>query len=133
MKKTYINPSWMFDHPQFTSIISVTQPKQFHFFAGRCPADENYECVAPGDMVGQVRYVMKVLTDQLKEVGADWSDVVHRRIFTVDVDACLQAQRDAEAMSYFDLDQMPGSTLVGVTRLTNPAFLVEIEIVAVTG
>lgn len=132
MKKDYINPSWMFDHPQFTSIISVTEPKRFHFFAGRCPADENYEVVG-NDMVGQLRYVMEALTRQLAEVGADWSDVVHRRIFTVDMDACLKAQEDEQIQAHFDPEQMPGSTLLEISRLSNPAFLVEVEIIAVTG
>lgn len=132
MKKDYINPSWMFSHPQFTSIISVTEPERFHFFAGRCPADENYEVVGK-DMVEQLRYVMDALTRQLAEVGATWSDVVHRRIFTVDMDACLKAQEDEQVLSHFDPAKMPGSTLLEISRLSNPAFLVEVEIIAVTG
>lgn|SRR5690625_4588899 len=133
MHKEYLNPEWMFHHPQFTSIISVTAPRTFHFFAGRCPADENYEAVHTGDMLGQFRYVMDALTRQLAEVGADWSDVVHRRIYTTDVDACLAAQNDESMRGYFDPDKIPGSTLIGVTRLSNPAFRVEVEIIAVTG
>src|SRR5699024_7094291 len=108
-------------------------PKHFHFFAGRCPADEEYKAVAPGDLLSQFRYVMEALTRQLSDIGADWSDVVHRKIFTTDVDACLQAQSDEQIKAYFDSDQMPGSTLIGVTRLSDPSFLVEIEIIAVTG
>lgn len=132
MKKDHLNPTWMFNHPQFTSIISVENPQKFHFFAGRCPADENYQAVAPGDMLGQFRYTMDALTRQLAEVGADWSHVVHRRIYTTDVDACLAVQNDEQIMAHFNLEEMPGSTLIGVTRLSNPEFLVEIEIVAVT-
>jgi enamine deaminase RidA (YjgF/YER057c/UK114 family) len=34
---------------------------------------------------------------------------------------------------YFDPDRMPASTLIGVTRLSDPDFLLEIDLLAITG
>jgi enamine deaminase RidA (YjgF/YER057c/UK114 family) len=47
------------------------------------------------------------------------------------MDACLAAQDDPEVLDLFDRARMPGSTMIEVSRLSNPDFLVEIEIVAV--
>jgi enamine deaminase RidA (YjgF/YER057c/UK114 family) len=131
MELTFTNPAGSFAHPQFTSIVTATHPEKIHFFSGRCPVDENYRCVAPGDMREQFKHVMRVLTAHLAAVGADWINVVHRRIYTTDMDACLAAQEDPEVLGLFDRARMPGSTMIQVARLSNPDFLVEIEIVAV--
>lgn len=133
MEISYINPEGIYKHPAFTSVVTVTEPKKLHFFAGRCPVDENYACVAPNDLLNQYRQVMKLLTLELEAVGASWTDVVYRRIFTTDVDGCLAAGSDPQILSYFDPDRMPPSTLIGVTRLSNPDFMVEIDLLAVTG
>ncbi|HSF26937.1 MAG TPA: RidA family protein [Actinomycetes bacterium] len=132
MEISHINPDGIYKHPAFTSIVTVSDPQKLHFFAGRTPADESYRCVAPGDMLAQYRQVMNILTRELEEVGATWSDVVYRRIFTTDVDACLAAAASPEIASFFDPDRMPPSTLVGVTRLSDPEFMVEIDLLAVT-
>jgi enamine deaminase RidA (YjgF/YER057c/UK114 family) len=87
--------------------------------------------VAPGDMRAQYTKVMESLELQLKAVGATWDDVVYRRIFTLDVDEYLRAQNDPQGRRYWGPDKLPGSTLIGVTRLSNPEFLVEVDLVAV--
>jgi enamine deaminase RidA (YjgF/YER057c/UK114 family) len=73
----------------------------------------------------QFKHVMRVLTAHLAAVGADWINVVHRRIYTRDMDACLAAQDDPEILGLFDRARMPGSTMIEVSRLSNPDFLVE--------
>ena len=49
-------------------------------------ADENYYPVSVGDYRAQYIAVMKNLEIQLKAAGADWNDVVFRRIFVLDVE-----------------------------------------------
>jgi enamine deaminase RidA (YjgF/YER057c/UK114 family) len=131
MKKEHINPAGMYKHPAFTRVVSVEGPMKLLFVAGQTPADENYNCVAPGDMRAQYTKVMESLELQLKAVGATWDDVVYRRIFTLDVDEYLRAQNDPQGRRYWGPDKLPGSTLIGVTRLSNPEFLVEVDLVAV--
>ena len=133
MKREHIEPDGLYRHPAFTSIVSVTDPGKWHFFAGRCSVDENYECVAPGDFLGQYRRVMETLDYELRTVGATWDDVVFRRIFTLDVDAFLEASaNDPVIGGYWNPERMPPSTLIGVTRLSDPEFLIEIDLMAVT-
>ena len=134
MDKEYVNPAGVFKHPAYTGVVTVTDPRRFHFIAGRCAADpDDYTCTAPGNFVAQYRQVMETLDIELKAVGATWVDVVFRRIFTLDVDAFLKAATDPVIAQYWDPEKMPPSTLIGVTRLSDPAFLIEIDLLAVTG
>ena len=134
MKRDLINPPGVFDHPAYTGVVTVTDPRKFHFIAGRTPADpETYEVVHKGDFAGQYRWVMKQLDIELKAVGATWEDVVYRRIFTLDVDAFLACQVDDEEISsYWEDGKVPPGTLIGVTRLSNPDFLIEIDLLAIS-
>jgi enamine deaminase RidA (YjgF/YER057c/UK114 family) len=135
MERELINPEGVFAHPAYTGVVTVTDPRRFHFIAGRTPADhETYECVAPGDFLAQYRHVMRTLDIELKAVGASWEDVVFRRIFTLDVDAFLEAQQtDPEIQSYWQPGKVPPGTLIGVTRLSDPEFLIEVDLLAITG
>jgi enamine deaminase RidA (YjgF/YER057c/UK114 family) len=133
MERQFVNPPGVFKHPAFTGVITVTEPQKFHFFAGRCATDDDYKCVAPGDFLAQYRRVMELLDLELRAVDATWDDVVFRRIFTLDVDAFVKASREDPVInSYWDREKMPASTLIGVTRLADPEFLIEIDLIAIT-
>ena len=88
--------------------------------------------MAKGDYKKQYERVIEGLTIQLKAAGATWSDVVVRRVFTLDVDALQQAMRDPATKRPENADHPPTSTMIGVTRLSHPDFLVEIDLIAVT-
>ena len=130
MKKTYQNPAGVFRHPGFTRIVTVEGPMRLIFIAGQTPSDENYKCVAPGDLKGQYLSVMKSLEIQLKAAGATWGDVLYRRTFVLDMDAYLRIRKDPSLPNYWHADNMPGSTSVQVSRLSDPQFLVEIDLLA---
>ena len=133
MERQHIEPEGLYRHPAFSAIVTVTDPGKWHFFAGRCAVDEQYRCTAPGDFLGQYRRVMEILDLELRTVGATWDDVVFRRIFTLDVDAFLEASaNDPVIQGYWNPERMPPSTLIGVTRLSDPEFLIEIDLMAVT-
>ena len=131
LTREHINPPELFRHPSFTRVVTVSGPMRLVFVAGQTPSDEQYRVVAPGDYLGQYRQVMENLSVQLKAAGATWDDVVYRRIFTLDVDALVAALRATAGAGYWNADTPPGSTLIGVTRLSDPAFLVEIDLLAV--
>jgi enamine deaminase RidA (YjgF/YER057c/UK114 family) len=134
MKRELVNPEGVFPHPAYTGVATVTDPRKFHFLAGRTPADpETYEVVHKGDFAAQYRWVMKQLDIELKAVGASWEDVVYRRIFTLDVDAFMACHlEDEEIAGYFEPGKVPPSTLIGVTRLSDPDFLIEVDLLAIS-
>jgi len=131
MEREHINPTGIFKHPAYTRIVTVKGPMKIIFIAGQTPSDENYQCIAPGDYRAQYIAVMENLEVQLKAAGASWDDVVYRRIFVLDVDKYLEVSSDPETPKFCDPDRPPPSTMVGVTRLSNPDFLIEIDLTAI--
>jgi enamine deaminase RidA (YjgF/YER057c/UK114 family) len=131
MGKEFINPAGVFKHSSFTRIVTVSGPAKLIFIAGQTPSDDAYQPVAPGDYRGQYVRIMENLAVQLAAAGAGWDDVTFKRTYTLDVDAYLKAVSDPGTPRYGDPSRQPPGTLLGVTRLSRPEFLIEIEIMAV--
>ncbi|WP_158881500.1 RidA family protein [Amycolatopsis anabasis] len=130
MEREEIDPPELYRHPMFKRVVTVQGDLKLVFVAGQTPTDENYECVAPGDYKGQYRQVMDNLDVQLCAAGATWDDVVFRRMFVRDVDEFFKIFADGDLPAYGD--GRPPSTLIGVTRLSKPEFLIEVDLMAVT-
>lgn len=130
MRRNELDPPELFQHPGYKRVVTVEGAMKLVFIAGQTPSDERYEPVAVGDYRGQYLQVMKNLDIQLKAAGATWDDVVFRRIFVLDVDAFVEMLFSNDDLPRFG-DGRPPSTMVGVTRLSNPDFLIEIDLVAV--
>ena len=132
MEKEFINPPELYKHPGYTRVVTVKGPCKFIFIAGQTPSDEGYQPVARGDMKAQYERVMEGLTIQLKAAGATWSDVVVRRVFTLDVDGLIKVLADPSTKRPEHAEHPPTSTMIGVTRLSHPDFLIEIDLLAIT-
>jgi enamine deaminase RidA (YjgF/YER057c/UK114 family) len=128
MERQHINPPGLYKHPAYTRVISVKGPTRLLFIAGMTPSDESYKPVAVGDYRAQYLRVIEGLDLQLKAAGASWDDVVFKRIFVLDVDKYQAATRGAKVP--WNPEKPPCSTLIGVTRLSNPDFLIEIDLMA---
>jgi enamine deaminase RidA (YjgF/YER057c/UK114 family) len=131
MARKYINPPGVFAHPNYTRVLTVDRPSKLVYIAGQTPADDKYKPVHPGDIRAQYIAVLEGLTLQLKAAGATWDDVVFRRMYAVDVPAFMKVISDPTLTLPWDKAHPSPSTLIGVTALSNPGFLIEVEIVAV--
>lgn len=129
MERVELDPPDLFKHPAFKRVVTVQGDTKLVFIAGQTPSDENYDCVAPGDYKGQYIQVMENLDIAMRAAGATWDDVVYRRMFVRDVDDFLKIFYDDDLPQYGD--GRPPSTLIGVTRLSDPSFLIEIDLMAV--
>ena len=130
MPKEYVNPPGVPQHPYFTRVLSITSPSKLIYIAGQVPSDENYKPVHVGDIRGQFIAVLDALSVQLAAIGATWEDVAFRRMYAVDVPAFME--RCVQDTTFpLPWKQPSPSTLIGVTALSNPDFLVELEIVVV--
>jgi enamine deaminase RidA (YjgF/YER057c/UK114 family) len=131
-KRDRINPAGLFKHPAYDRAVTVSGPSKFVFVAGLTAADEKYKCTAPGDYPAQYLEINRQLDLVLKESGARWDDVVFRRIFAVDVEQFQQKVLMDRTISVpWGSDYAPPSTMVGVTRLSNPDFVLEVDLFAV--
>ncbi|WP_052298572.1 RidA family protein [Francisella hispaniensis] len=132
MNKKIHNPDLLYVHPAYSRAITISDPNRFHFIAGCTPADINYKCLHKGDMLKQYCAVMDGLDITLKDIGATWDDVVYRRIYVLNMDEFIKIQTTYDTKEWFTKGKYPPSTLVEVTRLSNPDFLIEIDLMAIT-
>ena len=68
--------------------------------------------------------VLDGLTLQLRAAGATWDDVVSRRMYALDVPDFLKVLNDRTLSVPWDVNRPSPSTLIGVTALANPGFLI---------
>jgi 2-iminobutanoate/2-iminopropanoate deaminase len=98
------------------------------FVGGQVARDRSGNVVAPGDLAGQFRQAMDNVILVLEEAGFRLRDVVKMNIYIsdmTDLSKLLEVR-----LTYFE-DVAPPSVLLGVSRLANPAFLVEVDAIAV--
>lgn len=112
----------------YTQVIRATGATQVHV-AGIVPLNREAELVGEGDLQAQVRAIVDSMGKALAAGGASPADVVRITMYTLDVDR-YRAEGHPELLKFFN-GQLPVSTLVGVTRLADPRFLVEIEATAI--
>ena len=131
MSREYINPPGLFKHTHYTRVLTVDKPSKLIYIAGQTPADDKYQPVHAGDVRAQYIAVLEGLTLQLRAAGASWDNVVFRRMYAVDVPAFVKVMNDTTVALPWDKSKPSPSTLIGVTALSNPGFLIEVEIIAV--
>lgn len=86
------------------------------------------EVVGKGDAYAQTRYILQMIEEVLRQVGADMSDVVRTRMFVTDISKWEEIGR---AHGEFFKDIRPVATMVEVKGLIDPDLLVEIEAQAI--
>jgi enamine deaminase RidA (YjgF/YER057c/UK114 family) len=125
-----INPSDIYQPYKnfYTQVIRATGTTQVHV-AGIIALNKQGELIGEGDLQAQVRAITENTGHALAAAGAKPADVVRITIYTLDVDR-YRAEGHQEVLKFFDGD-LPVSTLIGVTRLADPRYLVEIEMTAI--
>ena len=98
------------------------------FVSGQVAFDRHGSVVGVDDVEAQARQAFRNLAAVLEAAGASFADVVKLTYFVRDIEAVgvIRAVRD----EFVDTANPPASTLVEVSRLFVPEFLIEIEAVA---
>ena len=96
--------------------------------SGSAAVGEDGKLVGEGDMYEQTRQCIRVISAALEKAGCGLEDVIRTRTYVTDID---QWEQVARAHSAAFGAAPPAATLVEVSRLINPAMLVEIEADAV--
>ena len=97
---------------------------RFVAVSGSASVGENGEIVGPGDMYAQTVRCIEVIDAALQQAGASLTDVVRTRVYVTDIDRWEEV---AKAHSAAFGDNAPATAMVEVSRLIDPAMLVEIE------
>jgi enamine deaminase RidA (YjgF/YER057c/UK114 family) len=98
--------------------------------AGTTSVDENGAVVGEGDAAAQTTQALRIIEAALTALGASMRDVVRTRIFVINI-ADWEAIGKAHGEYFRDI--RPAATMVEVSRLIDPALLVEIEAEAIVG
>jgi enamine deaminase RidA (YjgF/YER057c/UK114 family) len=95
---------------------------------GTVAVDENNQLVGGESAYEQTKFIISKIEKVLGKAGASLSDVVRTRIFVTDISRWEEYGR---AHGEFFSDIRPCTTMVEVSKLISPDYLVEIEATAI--
>jgi enamine deaminase RidA (YjgF/YER057c/UK114 family) len=95
--------------------------------SGTVAVDEEGNTVGIGRPYEQTAFILRKIGQALERAGCSQADVIRTRIYVTDISNWPEVAR-AHAETYGDI--RPASTLIEVSALVDPSFLVEIEATA---
>lgn len=95
---------------------------------GTVASDADGSVVSPDDAYAQTKFIYQKIEKVLHQAGAAMSDVVRVRMFVTDIS---RWQEYGRAHSEFFKEIKPCNTMVEVSALIEPAYLIEIEATAI--
>jgi enamine deaminase RidA (YjgF/YER057c/UK114 family) len=126
----FVQPEGLNTPATYTHVVTARSGTTV-FISGQVALDADGQVVGRGDLRAQARQAHENLKIALAAVGASFANVVKMTTFVVEFKPgdreLLAAVRD----EYLPRANRPASTLVGVSALAIPEYLIEIEAIAV--
>ena len=130
MSTSFHNPPALCPTFGWTHVVASSGSRTFHV-SGQVGIDAAGKVVEPGDLRRQTEQAFENIRLALSAVGATFRDVVCTRLYVVNLrPEHVPIIREVRSR-YVDAANPPASTLVGVTALVGPEWLIEIEATAV--
>ena len=118
----------VFDPPAYSQAIKVTGAETIIFISGQVDYDAKGGPGHLGDFAGQARATLAALKAQVEAAGGTVANIVKLNTYLIDLRHRTEL---AQIREEFFGKRAPASTLVGVTALAQPGWLIEIEAIAV--
>ena len=130
-----INPDNLTAHPAYSQVTTVSGDSRLIYVAGQTDVGPDH---VPGandcrhdDWSGQLTSIVENVGIALTTVGATWDDVVFIRRFVLNMEEFRRALADTEnPQATLWKNGPPPSTLIEVSALAEPCYLIEIDVVA---
>lgn len=126
----FLNPSELCPTYGWTHAVSSKGGRTIHV-SGQVAVNAKGEVIGRGDMKAQTEQAFHNVSVALAAAGATFRDVVKTSLFVVGLKPEHVPVIRAIRSKYVSADHPPASTLVGVSALVGPDWLIEIEAVAV--
>jgi enamine deaminase RidA (YjgF/YER057c/UK114 family) len=125
-----LNPPELGTPPGYSQIVDV-RASRIIFIAGQTSLNRDGELVGRNDFAAQAEQVFRNLSAALQSVDCTASDLVKLTVFIRDM-GHLQTYREARNRFFATVTPpaAPAVTLIEVSKLYGPDFLIEIEAVA---
>ncbi len=120
----------LYNNPAYSQVVTATGTKTV-YVSGQISMDADGNLVGEGDLGAQTTQVMHNIGLALAAAGATFDDVVKLTTYVVNYQPEHRAIVSAARSAFLPKGAPPASTLVGVTALAMPGWLIEIEAVAV--
>ena len=124
--KEHLNPGSMSQPRGYSQVVKVGNTV---YIAGQVGAAADGALVGKGDAEAQVRQVWRNIEAAVQSVGGTLQDVVKTTTYVTSIDhaGAVRMVRD----ELFQSSKPPTSTLLVVSELASPDYVVEIEAIAV--
>jgi enamine deaminase RidA (YjgF/YER057c/UK114 family) len=130
MSIEFLNPPELCPTFGWTHVVSSRGGRTIHI-SGQVGIDAAGKVIGKGDLKAQTEQAFKNIQIALAAVGASFADVVKTSLFVVGLKSeHVPIIREVRSR-YVSKEHPPASTLVGVSALVGPDWLIEIEAVAV--
>jgi len=133
---TYLNPPSAPPPAGMYSHVARMTPGEMAFIAGQVAVDAKGSVIGAGDLAAQVDQVFRNLGGIIKDLGADFEQVVQFTTYLTKAESIpvWMSARSELFPKLFPGGKYPPNTLLVIDRLVKPEFLLEVEaIVRVPG
>jgi enamine deaminase RidA (YjgF/YER057c/UK114 family) len=125
----FSNPPGMAKPAAYSHVVEVNGPHRIVYLAGQTGIDANGK-VAEGFRAQAVQ-VMENIKTALGSVGGGFEHVVKLTSYLTNLEANGAEFREVRGSYFPNKAALPASTLLQISRLANPAYLVEVEVIAI--
>lgn len=129
MEIHFENPKSIHEVSGYSHVGYFDTPARVVYISGQVARNEKGEPVGLGDVEAQAWQVFQNIAKILKSLGGNMNNIIKLNIYTTRLDqvSVIRRVRDEFILG----GEKPCSTLVGVTGLVSPDYLLEIEAIAV--
>ena len=131
MRREAHNPDELFNSLQYGfSQITLATGSRIVSISGQVSWDADQQITGPGDLGIQTKQALRNLDIAIKAVNGTLDDILSLRIYIV-ASVMDDTASIRDALHTFFPSSPPTATWIGVPRLANEAFLIEIEALAI--
>jgi enamine deaminase RidA (YjgF/YER057c/UK114 family) len=128
--KEFLSPKTLMQPAGYSHIAKVNRGS-IVYLSGQVSSDASGKLIGEGNFEAQAEQVFRNLKIAIEAAGGTMADIVKLNIYLVaEVDQAAVPKLRAIRDRYVNVEQPPASTLLVVSRLARPGWLVEIEAVA---